>query len=203
MRCLTAAVLFTSFSISVMAMADPSCPPDAFCEDVEAEGTPPPADVEAEEEGDEPEAEAEELPASEGDVDEPVAISLDSENTDWAPDGKPEHGPVIDGTPIVRAGTGIFLAAYTVPFIVGFAGAVMADSDPDMLPLAAMLIPVGGPVITGAAYEASPGVWGLLGATSGMQLIGLIVMAIGYAEDGDRASTATVQPTPSGVIVRF
>lgn len=173
---------------------EPTCPPGAFCENVDVDGTPP--------------------------VDDSVDPDVDSEPADPEPSEPLPQAPVYvetsynpslhDDRPtenrssgVASAGLGIFLAGYTVPFVIGLVGVYAADSNPDALPLAALMVPVGGPLITGAIYEASTPVWTVLGVTSGVQTLGLIVTALGLAFGESPRRNARVAATVDGLIVRF
>lgn len=199
MRLTTLACLSMLSLFSLPAAADEpvaDCPPGAFCEELASSAEP---EVE---EAPEEEVEAP-LPSPEAVSDERSASPcLDSELADWNAGPPPADAPSY-GDPVMHAGIGIFGASYTVPFLTGLVAALIAEDNPDAAPLIPLMLPVAGPLITGAIYEASPGVWGLLGATSGVQALGLLILAVGASMDSDAMATSVVRPTADGLLVRF
>ncbi len=143
-------------------------------------------------------------------LDEPPT-GLASEHPGWRPEGWTHHGSDEPspppcrtcGSPVVQAGLGLFLGGYAAPFAVGMVSALIVDDVPEALPLVPLLVPAAGPLITAALYDASPAVWGLLGATSGVQTLGLVVLAMGLSLPDEGFATSTVIPTADGLAIRF
>lgn len=206
MRLTTLASLSLVSLTSLTAAADePACPPGAFCEEVEnpapAEDEAPPDEIA--EEAVPQEVDLDEAPSPEPRDEPATSAPLDSELDDWEAGGEPTSDAPSYGDPVVRAGIGIFGASYMVPFVTGLVAALIVEDAPEAAPLIPLMLPVAGPLITGAIYEASPGVWGMLGATSGVQALGLLIIAVGATMDADPLASSAVRPTADGLIVRF
>ncbi|MCA9622280.1 MAG: hypothetical protein KC731_24820 [Myxococcales bacterium] len=128
-------------------------------------------------------------------------IVLDPELRDWpTPAPKPEP-PTVRGT-VMTTGAVIFVSGYAVPFGVGALAGALADSDDTWAPLVPLLVPVGGPLITGALYDTPAPTWALLGADAGIQAVGLITLAVGAMMD-EPDHRATARPTANGFLLRF
>jgi hypothetical protein len=104
-------------------------------------------------------------------------------------------------SPLSKIGAGVFGVSYGIPLLIGIGAAIASDSDTSYQPYMALMVPFGGPLITGALVDASDAGWGLLGVTSGAQVLGLAMIAVGLATA--EAPESPVRATAGGLMVAF
>lgn len=99
-----------------------------------------------------------------------------------------EAGPM---DPLLISGLTIFLVSYVPALVTGLVAGAIAGEDDDgelnedsgAIDYVPLILPVAGPAITGALVPANDAGWALLGTTSGLQALGIVLLAIGATRD--------------------
>lgn len=107
------------------------------------------------------------------------------------------HADEVDGSAIsprgwVRAiGLGTFSAVYATCLVVGYVGL-----EQDNEPLAPLMIPIVGPLVTTATTEMAPEGDALMYALSGLQVAGLLVLGLSFVGDDDASPSPELTFAP-------